>query len=438
MNENKKSRRFDEKTVIDAFLANGRNISQTAYALDSQRSTVQNHVNRATRQGRLGPDGFVTGTPAEPLPAVEVPPVDPIDAAVESRKRSQVLRIERDLLREVASERSLRAFLAQLASDTTERLDAPPPYQAPKHPLKSATTETLLLQFSDWHAYEIVKRDRVLGLNEYDASTFASRVKTVVNGALSIKSKMERGGGWRFPNLVLPCNGDFVSGTIHEAERHADSPNIVMSVYGCARTMALAVRELASQFETVTIPCISGNHGRLPDARKMQLKDPTRSWDTLVYLIAKTALENVPNVKFLIPDAYQLMFDVGAWRFLQYHGQSIKSTFSIPYYGIDRWSRNMNALMTLADRPINYFILGHFHQYYTKPSGAGRGEILGNGSLIGGTEYGIEGIGAADIPCQGLYGVHETRGVTHRWPIMADDSECSESYPVYPWTADIG
>ena len=39
--------------------------------------------------------------------------------------------------------------------------------------------------------------------------------------------RMERGGGWSFPRLVLGVNGDMMSGTIHEVERHSDAPNVI-------------------------------------------------------------------------------------------------------------------------------------------------------------------------------------------------------------------
>lgn len=369
----------------------------------------------------------------ERRPGIVTTPQPDADPIVETRRKLESrreLKMQRDLLMDIAGEQSFRAYLEGLMLEVAPRIPAPPPYVPPADS-PDASVETIFNVWSDWHAYEIVKGERVLGLNEYNADEMGRRVKTIVDSCLSVKARMERGGGWRFPRCVIACNGDFVSGTIHEVERHTDAPSIIQAVYGTGLTLAAALRDLSAHFEQIDVYCTSGNHGRLPDARRMQQKDPSRNWDTAIYLYAKTALMDVPNVRFCIPDSYVVMYEIEGWRFLQTHGHDIKSWNSIPYYGIDRYGRNINALLTANELPVNYFVVSHFHSAGGVPSAGG--ETFINGSVIGGTEFSINALGKSDRPKQWMFCVHRNHGVASRWPLHGDGDESRRGYEVFPW-----
>lgn len=378
-------------------------------------------------------------TPEPPaVPAVEVPiappppPPDPIEEEQKRQHRVAALKAERELLKEVAGERSLRAHLEALAHAVAKEM-APPPSIVPRIPVGAdASEETLVLMFSDWHAYEVVDPERVRGFNAYDATIMGQRVQRIVDSALSIKARMERGGGWRFPRLVVGCNGDIVSGTIHEVERHSDAPSIVHAVYGAGLVLAQAIRDLSAHFGQVEVFCTPGNHGRLPDARRMQQKDPWRSWDTLIALFAKEHLRAIPHVQFFIPNSYSVGFEVEGWKFLQTHGHDVKSWNSIPWYGLNRLVSNINALEAGRGEIVHHYLFGHFHTTTSLPHAAGESFI--NGSLIGGNEFSVNALGRADRPAQWLLGVHQEHGVTHRWPLRADGREISAPrYQIDPW-----
>jgi|GEM_PF-5414234 len=362
----------------------------------------------------------------------KTPKVDPLLAAQHRRESMRELEKERTLLDAVAGEKSLRSFLERLIRSTAQQF---PKVEAPKLPplrkTGTVTEETLVLSLSDWHAYELVDIERTRGFNSYDATTFGRRVRAIIDRAISIKSKLEAGGGWRFPRLVLGLNGDFVSGTIHEVERHSDAPSIVHAVYGAGLVLAQAIRDLAAVFPQIDVYCSSGNHGRFPDARRMQQKDPMRSWDTMLYLYALEHLRATKHIRWHIPNSYSVAFDVEGWRFLQTHGHDVKSWNQIPHYGINRMVSNLNALEASRRKLINYFLFGHFH---TKTSlEHASGEWFINGSLIGGTEFSVQGMGRSDKPTQWFLGVHKEHGVTHRWPLLAEAGPKAPGYEVEPW-----
>jgi len=377
------------------------------------------------------PDPFAAPPPPETRPPEPPapPPRDPLEVEQERQERRRALLAEQRSLQAVAGERSFRAFVEQLLRDTIQPFPAVTPTPAPD--CSAATSESMVQTFSDWHAYEVVSSERVRGFNEYNADVMGRRVRRVVDAHRSIKARMERGGGWAFQRLVLGLNGDFMSGTIHEVERHSDAPNVVMAAYGTGLVLAQAIRDLAQDYPAVECFCSSGNHGRLPDARRMQQKDPTRSWDTLIYLIAREHLRATSHIRWFIPDSYSVAFEVEGWRFLQTHGHDVKSWNSIPFYGINRLMANLNALEASRGTPFHYALLGHFHNASNME--AASAEYFVNGSLIGGTEFSVQGMGRADTPKQMMLGVHPEHGVTHRWPLLAEVGPDDPSYDVTPW-----
>lgn len=208
--------------AVDAWKRAGGRIGEAEQILRSQGSPFASDkfIRRAVQEAGLTlspvppPINFVDPTVKPP----ETPPPDPILKERERLDRVRGLRQERELIRDIAGEQAFRAYLSNLVRKVIEPLE-PPPWQPPPQPSHGASVETLLLNFSDWHAYEVVKRERTQGLNEYNAAVFARRVKRVVDETIKIKQRLEAGGGWRLPRMVVSCNGDFVSGTIHETER---------------------------------------------------------------------------------------------------------------------------------------------------------------------------------------------------------------------------
>jgi len=356
----------------------------------------------------------------------------PQETPQERRQRINELRQARKLQDEIDGESALRKTLEELVRQVTPQFPPPPPYRAPRSIPKTASRETMVQHFSDWHSYEIVDSEKTRGINEFNARVLGQRVRRIVESHLSIKERLERGGGWYFERLVVGANGDMVPGTIHELEKNTDAPNIVMAVYGTGLMLAQALRDLAAQYPEVDVYCTSGNHGRLPDARKVQTKEPTRSWDTMVYLFAREHLRAVPNIKWHIPNSWSKRFNVYKWGFFQTHGHFIKSFFSIPYYGMERMTRNTTSLESVRGWTPNYFLTGHFHT--ASELNAPAGKVLMNGSLVGANEYVIDGMGKAELPAQHMFGVHPEHGLTHLWELTADVRPGDPMYDAKPWT----
>jgi hypothetical protein len=391
--------------------------SVIADRLDIGRVAARNYIRECRAEG-------------ESPPAPATPKVVTIDETADRIARTRDLRRERDELLAVAGEKSFRAYLESIVRDVAPRFEPIPPMPAPEFD-EDTSSETLLMLLSDWHAFEEVKSDRVMGFNEFNGPILCERVRRLLLTQLSIKDRLERGGGWSIRRAEVACNGDFVSGTIHELERHSDASNVVHAVFATGELLAAYLRDMAPHFDEINVRCTSGNHGRLPDARRMQQKDPTRNWDTVIYLFAMSALRDVPNVRFHIPDSYFVRYEIERWSFLQFHGHDIKSWNAIPYYGIDRFGRNMNALHNSRSERIDYFLVSHFHSLGGVPSSGG--ETFVNGSVIGGTEFSVGALGKCDRPAQWMFLVHQDHGITGRWPLLAEGRTPVQPYPLPEW-----
>ena len=280
---------------------------------------------------------------------------------------------------------------------------------------KDASKETGVLVFGDWHGEEVVELDRMDGFNEYNLEICAARAAHIVQTAINIADRKERGGGWKIENLVVPMLGDMVSGTIHELEKHAGRP-VTESVIIVGQILASSLRQLAGRFEHVDAIGISGNHGRM--SPKKQYKEPTRTWDYLIYQWAKNSLRDVPNVTVSTPRKYSTIIDVRGYNFWLTHGDEFRGWMGLPYYSMQRGLLKRQALESTRGGFIHYTLMGHHHHEAKVPQA--QGEAYVNGSLIGGNEFGLEAFQGNPTPSQIFFGVKEGKGITFQYSLKAD------------------
>lgn len=370
--------------IRTALARNGGNATATARELGHDRYTV-------VKYGRLG----VQSRGAEPKPA------KPVESPEERAKRTRELAREREELNAVAGEKSFRTFLDGLVRETaTAFKPVNSPARASGKKSGKETQRYPVLHLSDWHFEEIVKPAAVMGLNEYDAAIAARRVYRVIQAFLDW-SRTQRAGGNAMPEVVVALNGDFLTGVLHGLERHSSAPNVVRATLACGRLIALALRDLAGHFPAVRVYGTVGNHGRLPDDKKVPTKDPTRSFDYIAYAFARELLRDTKHVTFELPESYGAVYQVGGHTVYQGHGNFVKQQLGIVGYGMRRFVSNLAANMGAAGHALRYAFFGHFHQA-SSAEFAGVTAFIGP-SLIGTQEYGFLSGGSVNRPAQQAY-----------------------------------
>jgi len=348
-----------------------------------------------------------------PSPAAPTKEFDP----VADHKRKQDERAKQQQIIEAVREQSFRDFLTELVNESVAPI---PRQQRPIRPAKSRAAHERfpLLTFNDWHFEERVNSAGVLGLNAYDIEIACRRVWRVVQAAIDWKRDMEAGGRYAVPGITVGLLGDLLTGTLHGLERHSDAPNIVRASLACGDLVAMAIADLAAEFGSVEVVGIVGNHGRLPDDRKVPTKDPTRSWDFLAYQVARRRLSNDANIVWHLPDSYGVLFEVGGHQCYASHGNFIPNNLGVVGYGVRRFTTALSSNLNAAGKKLRYCFFGHWHQS-SSAEFAGLQTFICP-SLIGTQEYSFLSGGSVNRPAQKIFVFDRDLGYVSEETIYGD------------------
>jgi hypothetical protein len=94
------------------------------------------------------------------------------------------------------------------------------------------------------------------------------------------------------------------------------------------------------------------------------------------------------------------------------HGDDIPNNLGIPYYGINRESAKM---ATLANIPVHYIHMGHFHAASTLDNMYG--EKIINGCLTGPSPFSTGPLKTGSVPRQWFLGFHPEHGAVWHYPV---------------------
>lgn len=275
----------------------------------------------------------------------------------------------------------------------------------------SKIQETAVLHLSDEHADSVVKPHQVDGLEHFNMPIALRRAEVLVDTVLKFTQKTL--SNYSFDTLVIMANGDHVNGEIHDATRHSAYGNAIRNAIAVGQMHACMYRDLAPYFKDVKVIYTAGNHGRR--SIKKDHESPWNNWDYLVGETARAYSQSLKNVQFMIPESFSHCMDIEGHGFCIRHGDDIRGWNGIPWYGIERQTRRLQALSAAHGKSVNYFCFGHFHTMSTQANL--KGEMLINGSWIGTSPYVYNALAAYNEPMQLLHGVHKAVGVSWRLPI---------------------
>lgn len=365
------------------------------------------------------PDAWVA--PREAMP--EETPAEVV-ARHRAREAAEAARREHiDAVKQLSFRQWLEATIDEKVTPVP-RLPAPPPAKLTKR----AHERFPLLVLTDWHFEEKVKPAGVLGLNAYDVATACRRVYRVVRCLIDWKRNQEAGGRFAFPKLAVLLNGDFLTGDLHGSNKFSDSPNTVRAALSCGDLLGLALADLAREFPAVEVIGTYGNHGRMPDKRKVPTKNPTESWDFLVYQVARRRLAEQRGVAWHLPDAYGVLFEVGGQQCYAAHGNFIPNNLGVVGYGVRRFTSSLGSNLSAGGKPLRYAFFGHWHQS-SSAEFAGIEAFIGP-SLIGTQEFSFLSGGAVNRSAQEMHVFDRTLGHVTRERLYGDGPGYDGAYEV--------
>lgn len=151
-------------------------------------------------------------------------------------------------------------------------------------------------------------------------------------------------------NCVVWANGDLISGNIHYGIAVTNKENVIEQIKGVSELIAEFLAELSSHFNHVQFVSVAGNHSRLNPSKDKTI--PDERLDDLVewYLSARLQdFENVTIGGYDKIDNTMYLMDIRGKTYCGVHGD------------YDGSSSKIQALQTMAGRPVYAVLSGHMH-----------------------------------------------------------------------------
>lgn len=280
-------------------------------------------------------------------------------------------------------------------------------------PTRDTVEEHLVMHISDGHHDQVVTRDDTGGLEEYNFPISMCRGERLVDTTLKWTQET-LAPQFRFKSLTVLAYGDHTSGEIHKAVERSYFRNCFKNCHAIGQLHALMYRDLAPYFDQVNIVYVPGNHGRR--TQKKDYHGAHDNWDYLIATVARLYCRGIDNVNFAIPNAFSANVDIGGVGFHIFHGDDVRSSLGIPWYGLEKRRHRLMALDGVRQGvPIRYYCCGHFH----RPGSTTEvnGEMIINGAWPASDAYAYNSLGGFTEPTQLIHGVNEKYGITWRLPV---------------------
>lgn len=279
-------------------------------------------------------------------------------------------------------------------------------------PVKTGHADlTAVLVASDWHIEEEVDPQTVNGVNAYNIDIAQKRATRFFRSAIKLIDIQRNGGD--INKLLFVLGGDFITGYLHEGDEEANSLSPTEAVIVAFDMLKNGIDFLIEHggFDKISVVCRIGNHGR--DNQKIRIKTQHKhSYEMIMYEMLRKQFIDTDKISFYIGKSAYDIVDLYGYKFRIHHGDTVRyrggvGGLHIPLNKkISRWNKTF---------PVDYDILGHFHQLMDG------GNFVVNGSLIGYNRY-ADDLGLKyEPPKQVVFFVDSKRGKTMMNPIYVDE-----------------
>lgn len=409
------SKLTDKKVAsIKADLNDGMTQPQAAKKHKISRSTVSDIATERIHKKVPWPDG----EPPVKRPGGQrksVPGHDPTNDRIQELEAEVIhLREERDHARKTARLSSKQHGIFKAVVKEMERRVQPfkalPPARDVK-PRKDTIEEHVVMHLSDGHHDQIVSREESGGFEEYNFPISCRRAENYVDTLLdwTMQTLSPR---FNFKVCTVLAYGDHTSGEIHGHVARSQFRNQFKNSFAIGQLHALMYRDLAPHYDQINVVYLPGNHGRR--STKKDYHGAHDNWDYLVAEIARLHCQDVPNVNFLIPNAFSVNIDINGVGFNLSHGDDVQGSLGIPFYGMVRRQKGLIALNSMngGGQRIRYFCMGHHHVQGALADCDG--ELVLNGAWVGTDSYAFNRFSGYREPSQLIHGVNPKHGITWR------------------------
>jgi transcriptional regulator with XRE-family HTH domain len=316
-------------------------------------------------------------------------------------------------MKEAAKTQGLFAAVLDEMRERVKPMKALPPARPSFKKGTGTIEEHLVMHLSDGHHDQVITPSDTGGLETYNFPISMCRAERYVDTILKW-TQQTLAPQFVFPSLTVLAYGDHTSGEIHGHTSRSYFKNAFKNAMAIGQLHSLMYRDLAPYFEQVNIVYVPGNHGRR--SMKKDYHGAHDNWDYLIAKMAEMYCKDLPNVCFTIPNAFCANLDIGGVGFQVFHGDDIKSSLGVPWYGLEKRRHRMASLNGVQKGvPIRYYCCGHFH----RPGSTTEvnGEMIINGAWPASDAYSFNALGGYTEPSQLIHGVNAEYGITWRLPV---------------------
>lgn len=205
-----------------------------------------------------------------------------------------------------------------------------------------------------------------------------------------------------------------LSGDIHAELKESNEDHLYASAVHWIDELVSAVKTLVDEFGKLHLAAVVGNHGR-STVKPVYKGRAHTNIEWLIWRQVAARLAGAKRVTMQIADAMDLVVQVYNTRYLLTHGDQFRGGSGISaglaplLLGVHR--KTMRQMAT--DQPMDYMVVGHFHQYMPPF----RGMIMG-GSLKGYDEFAFGRNLRPELAQQALWITTPEYGPTISMPVI--------------------
>ncbi len=261
----------------------------------------------------------------------------------------------------------------------------------------SLLDEGLCLVLSDEHLGDVVDKEEV-PFNEYNYEIAEKRIKKVIIELLTFPYQSDK--------LTVFQLLDTIKGIIHGGVYDSEG-GFTTSILKAVELYTKIYKVLASSYKYIDVYVTLDNHGRKTE--KPSTKDRWDNYSVLIMKLVKHTLttNGITNVNFIFSKNDYIEASINTTNILAFHGDTVRSYNPTTASSVG----NVHAIaLQMFNKTFKHFISGHRHSSIICDNQYG-GKCIQNGTLVGGTPYGVATGFSPNYPSQTIFFVESTGNI---------------------------
>jgi hypothetical protein len=281
---------------------------------------------------------------------------------------------------------------------------------------------------TDEHADEVITGPATWGLERYNFDIYCLRLERWAR--LNVEYATQHLPKHRVERQHIFKLGDALHGDGHGNKHRNHFGNSMRGAIAVADAESEAIAWMLQYIPYINLIGISGNHPRT--TVKKDHVDPHDNFDFMVTaLIAARLSKYVAEGRLDVhaPKSWSAFVDVRGKIMGLNHGDDVKGTWGIPWYGFTKKQSRVQAMVGRKDAKIDFFWYGHFHTDVAATEAGVRG--IHSGAFTATDGWTAEAIASGGEPMQSMMIVDDHPGMRSRLadiPIWVRDEKVEQRY----------